>query len=59
MAKTFDEWYDTVEKEVYSNLYSTTSIDIYSDIELDRYEIKMQLQKAWEASRQNMTTKDI
>lgn len=59
MTKTFDEWYDSVEKEVYINLHSTTQVDIYFDIELDRYEIRRQLESAWEASRQNMTYKDI
>ena len=59
MGKTFEEWFGEVCGVVYSELYSTTTVDIYGDIELDGYEIKNQLQKAWEASRQNMTTKDI
>ena len=59
MSKTFEEWYEDVCGVVYSELYSTTRVDIYGDIELDGYEIKNQLQKAWDASRQHMTTKDI
>lgn len=59
MVKTFDEWWDEVEKEVYNNLHFTTQVDIYFDIELDHYEIRRQLELAWNASRQNMTYKDI
>ena len=59
MGKTFEEWYGEVCGVVYSELYSTTRVDIYGDIELDGYEIKNQLQKTWDAARQNMTTRDI
>ena len=59
MGKTFEEWYAEVSDVVYQDLHSTTKVDIYEWIELDEFEIKNQLQKAWDASRQNMTYKDI
>lgn len=59
MGKTFEEWYAEVSDVVYQDLHSTTKVDIYEWIELDEFEIKSQLQKAWEASRNNMTYKDI
>ena len=59
MGKTFEEWYAEVSDVVYQDLHSTTKVDTCGWIELDEFEIKNQLQKAWEAGRMNMTYKDI
>ena len=53
MAKTFEEWYESEYLSVYlDEAIENSSFDSHLDI-------KEFLEKAWDASRQNMTTRDI
>ena len=53
MGKTFDEWYEGEYLHIYlDEAVENSSFDSHLDI-------KELLKDAWDASRQNMTTRDI
>ena len=59
MGKTFEEWYAEVNKheELEDKVYV---VGMYHDDDYFSYsEFELALKAAWDASRQNMTYKDI
>ena len=60
MGKTFDEYWLETKQDYLGDLYVwAISPDIYGDLNVNEEAVKSLLNLLWNASRQNMTTRDI